>query len=182
MFKKPASSSAPEQEEVGYTQSFVLAKGFASVDGFDALIGHDDTKRLFAQLSADSDRPEVRPNDAYLSLMSSMQPGWTVRVLQIFWPDPLPRQRFLELVERWPTANHEGTSILMDGLVLAVQGQGIPYTRKTIIEFVHPGPEGTPWWQSIPEICATHGVQVTYMMRNEIAALSHWIFNPNLST
>jgi hypothetical protein len=29
----------------------------------------------------------------------------------------------------------------MDGLKLAIQQQGIPYTRKTIIEFVYIGPE-----------------------------------------
>ena len=180
MFKKPALPPS-EQEEIGYTQSFVLAVGFTTVDEFDALIGHDNTKRLFVQLSADPDRPDVRPNDAYLSMLGSMQPGWILRVLQLFWPDPLPRQKFLELIQRWPQAQYEGTSILMDGLALAVQGQGIPYTRKTIIEFVHPGPEGTPWWQSIPEMCATHGVQVKYMTREEIEALAHWIFNPNLS-
>ena len=84
-------------------------------------------------------------------------------------------------MQRWPQAQYEGASILMDGLALAVQQQGIPYTRRTIIEFVHPGPEGTPWWQSIPEMCATHGVQVKYMTREEIEALAHWIFNPNLS-
>ena len=181
MFKKSVSPSS-ELEEVGYTQSFVLAKGFTSIDGFDALIGHDDTKRLFAQLSADPDRPEVRPNDAYLSILTSMQPGWIIRVLQIFWPNPLPRQKFLELVQRWPQAKHEGTSILLDGLILAVQGQGVAYTRKTIIEFVHPGPDGTPWWQSVPDICATHGVHVTYMTQEEVEGLSYWIFNPNLST
>lgn len=180
MFKKPPLPPS-DQEEIGYTQSFVLGKGFASVDEFDALIAHDNTKRLFAQLSADPDRPDVRPNDAYLSMLSSMQPGWIIRVLQIFWPDPLPRQKFLELVQGWPQAQYEGTSILLDGLALAVQAQGIPYTRKTVIEFVHPGPEGTPWWQSIPEMCATHGVQVKYMMREEIEALTYWIFNPNLS-
>lgn len=180
MFEKPVLPP-PEREEIGYTQSFVLAKGFTTVDEFAALIGHDNTKRLFAQLLADPDRPDVRPNDAYLSMLSSMQPGWILRVLQLFWPDPLPRQKFLELIQRWPQAQYEGTSILMDGLALAVQQQGIPYTRKTIIEFVHPGPEGTPWWQSIPEMCATHGVQVNYMTREEIEALAHWIFNPNLS-
>ena len=180
MFKKPGAASH-EPEEIGYTQSFVLAKGFISIDGFDALLGHDDTKRLFVQLSADPDRPEVRPNDAYFSMLSSMQPGWIIRVLQIFWPDPLPRQKFLELVQGWPRAQHEGTAILLDGLALAVQGQGLPYTRKTILEFVYPGPEGTPWWQSVPEMCATHGVQVTYLTREEIEALSYWIFNPNLS-
>lgn len=178
MFKRPAQ---PPEEEIGYTQSFVLARGFTTVDEFDALLGHDHSRRLFAQLWADPDRPEVRPADAYLALLGSMQPGWTIRILQIFWPDPLPRERFYELVQAWPRPGHEGRSILLEGLALAVEQQGIPYTRKTVLEFVHPGPEGTPWWQSIPGICATYGVQVTYMRREEIEALAHWIFNPELS-
>ena len=45
--QKPASTT--EQEEIGFTQSFVLARGFVQVDGFDALIGHDGKKRVFAQ-------------------------------------------------------------------------------------------------------------------------------------
>jgi hypothetical protein len=179
MIKKPAQPLEPE--EIGYTQSFVLAKGFTSIDEFDALIGYDNTRRLFAQLSADPDRPEVRPGDAYLSLLSSIQPGWILRVLQIFWPDPLPREKFNQLVQGWPRSELEGRSILLDGLALAIQQQGIPYTRKTVVEFVYPGPEGAPWWQSFPEICATHGVQVKYMRREEIEALAYWIFNPNLS-
>ena len=39
------SSQVPvskEQEEIGFTQSFVLARGFVQVDGFDALIGPAD--------------------------------------------------------------------------------------------------------------------------------------------
>ena len=180
MFKKPAPP--PDQEEIGYTQSFVLAKGFTTIDEFDALIGYDNTRRLFAQLSADPDRPEVRPADAYLSLLNSIQPGWIIRVLQIFWPDSLPRQKFYDLVETWPEPKTEGLSILMDGLKLAIQQQGIPYTRKTIIEFVHMGPECSPWWQSVPEMCAVYGIQVKYLSQEEVEALAHWILNPSLST
>lgn len=177
--QKPAS--AAEQEEIGFTQSFVLARGFVQVDDFDALIGHDGKKRVFAQMTADPDRPEVRPEAAYLQMLNSMQPSWTLRVLQIFWPDSLPRQKFYDLVETWPVPKTEGLSILMDGLKLAIQQQGIPYTRKTIIEFVHMGPECSPWWQSVPEICAVYGVQVKYLSQKEVEALAHWILNPSLS-
>ena len=179
--KPDEKTSRPDQiEDIGFTQSFVLASGFETVDGFDALVGDGNTKRLFAQITADPDRPEVRPNDAYLAMLSSMQPGWIVRVLQTFWPDPLPRQRFFDLVQEWPEASSEGTSILRDGLILAVQQQGIPYTRKTIIEFIYPGTEGVPWWQSLPDMFATYGVHMKYMTREEIEALAHWMFNPNL--
>ena len=176
--QKPASA---HNEEIGFTQSFVLAKGFENVDGFDALIGHDGSRRVFAQLTADPDRPEVRPNDAYLNLLNSMQPGWVLRVLQIFWPDAMPRTNLYELVEHWPEPKTEGLSILMDGLKLAVQQQGVPYTRKTVVEFVYPGPEGAPWWQSVPEMCAMYGVQVRYLAQQEVEALAHWILNPLLA-
>ena len=79
--KPDEKTSRPDQtEEIGFTQSFVLAGGFETVDGFDALIGDGNTKRLLAQITADPDRPEVRPNDAYLAMLSSMQPGWIVRI------------------------------------------------------------------------------------------------------
>jgi hypothetical protein len=174
------SSRVDPAEEIGFTQSFVLGSGFEVVDDFDALLGDGNTRRLFAQITADPDRPEVRPGDAYLSMLSSMQPGWIVRVLQTFWPDPLPRQRFFELVLGWPEATAEGTSILKDGLLLAAQQQGIPYTRKTILEFIHPGTEGIPWWQSLPDMFAAYGVHMQYLAKDEIEALAHWIFNPNL--
>jgi len=174
------TAPADQTGEIGITQSFVLARGFETVEGFDALLGDGDNKRLFAQLTADPDRPEVRPNDAYLAMLSSMQPGWTVRVLQTFWPDPLPRQRFFDLVQKWPKTTGEGTSILKEGLLLAVQQQGIPYTRRTIIEFVYPGTEGISWWQSLPELFAAYGVHMKYMPGGEIEALAHWMFNPNL--
>jgi hypothetical protein len=183
MFAKKQVEKNPNSdpmEEIGFTQSFVLGSGFETVDEFDALLGEGESKRLFAQLTADPDRPEVRPNDAYLAMLSSMQPGWVIRILQTFWPDPLPRQRFFDLVQRWPKAASEGTSILKDGLLLAVQQQGIPYTRKTIIEFIYPGTEGIPWWQSLPDLFASYGVHMKYMKRDEIEALAHWMFNPSL--
>jgi len=174
------NSQPPQTEEIGFTQSFVLAHGFETIDDFDTLMGDGNTARLFAQLTADPDRPEVRPNDAYLAMLSSMQPGWVVRVLQTFWPDPLPRQSFFELVQGWPETVTEGASILKDGLLLALQQQGIPYTRKTIIEFAYPGVEGIPWWQSLPELFASYGIHMNYLTREEIEALAHWMFNPSL--
>src|SRR5512140_1323790 len=110
----PQKPNSTEPEEIGFTQSFVLARGFEQVDGFDTLVGHDGKKRVFAQLTADPDRPEVRPEAAYLQMLNSMQPGWKLRILQIFWPDPLPRQKFYDLVETWPEPMTEGLSILMD--------------------------------------------------------------------
>ena len=79
-----------DQEEFGTTEQFVIAKGFTQVRKCPALIGYDGTKRLFAELFADADRPDVRTEEAYRELFYSLQPGWTIRILQIFWPDPRP--------------------------------------------------------------------------------------------
>jgi len=66
------------EQTIGSTRTFVLAKGFAQVGAHTALIGEDDTSRLFAELYADPDRPDVRPQEAYQAVLSSMQPGWTL--------------------------------------------------------------------------------------------------------
>ncbi len=97
----------PEQS-IGSTRTFVLSKGFAQVGNHSALVGEDDTKRLFAEIYADPDRPDVRPQEAYQAILSSMQPGWTMRVLQLFWPDPGPRFEFQKQVQRWNTPLTEG--------------------------------------------------------------------------
>lgn len=46
-----------------------------------ALLGDDGTRRLFAELYADPDRPEVRPQEAYQAILSSMQPAFAAVVL-----------------------------------------------------------------------------------------------------
>jgi len=167
-------------EVVGETRKFVLASGFVTVDSFDALIGEDNTKRLFAELTANTDRPDVRPMDAYHAMLTSIQPGWTIRFTQIFWPDPGPRETFYQQVISWKKRNYEALNILYDGLLLSVQQTGLPYTRRTILEFVLPGDEGLSWWQSLPDMCRTYGVDAARLSKNEIQALAYWIFNPTL--
>jgi len=101
--------------EVGKTQDFVLGQGFQELDGYIALVGQDGSQRLLAELSADPDRPEVRPQDAYRELLASLAPGWTVRLLQVTWPDPQPRQAFLAQVETWGGSGGEEMAMLRQG-------------------------------------------------------------------
>ena len=100
-----------DQQTVGTTQTFVLSRGLTNVGQYAALLG-DDTKHLFAELYADPDRPDVRTREAYQAILSSMQPGWTLRLLQLFWPDPVPRLTFQEQVEKWGLPSDEGQDIL----------------------------------------------------------------------
>ena len=129
---------------------------------------------------ADPDRPDVRPQEAYKSILSSIQPGWTLRVLQLFWPDPEPRLEFQKQVQRWKPPSTEGLDILHQGLSLAVQEYPLPFVRRTIFEFVLPGDEGIAWWEGLSGLCAGFGLRIRYLDQNAIEGLTRWVLNPNL--
>jgi len=165
---------------VGTTHEFVLSKGFGQAGNHWALIGEDDTKRLFAEVYADPDRPDVRPQEAYQALLSSMQPGWTLRLLQLFWPDPQPRLEFQNHIKKWTSHDTEGLDILHQGLLLAVQEYPLPFVRRTILEFVLPGDEGIAWWEALTGLCAGFGLKVQYLNQVAIKELTSWVLNPSL--
>jgi len=164
--------------QVGTTHAFVLARGFTQVGAYDALIGADGTKRLFAELLADPDRPDVRPQEAYLAMLASMQPGWTIRILQLFWPDPVPREAFHRQVQKWQDGESVGLSILQQGLLLSIQQSPLPFSRRTLLEFVFPGDEGLAWWEGMSGMCQGFGVRVNPLAGDEIRHLVQWVFNP----
>ena len=166
------------QEEFGTTEQFVIAKGFTQVRNYPALIGFDGTKRLFAEMFADADRLDIRVQEAYRELFYSLQPGWTLRILQIFWPDPQPRTAFLRRVENWTNHKAEALDILHAGLMLAIQETLLPSLRRTFIEFILPGDEGLAWWEGLSGVCAAFGVQVKYLDAKDIQELAYRILNP----
>ena len=169
-----------EEGIVGSTRTFVLGKGFTQAGSHAALIGEDDTRRLFAELYADPDRPEVRPKEAYQAILSSMQPGWTLRLLQLFWPDPEPRLAFQRQVQNWKAPEIEGLDILHQGLLLAVQEYSLPFVRRTVLEYVLPGDEGLAWWEGLTGLCAGFSLRVRHLDQAEIEVLTRWVLNPNL--
>lgn len=164
---------------LGQTQSFVLAQGFQPLGEGTALTGSDGRARLFAELTADPDRSDVHPQEAYQALLSSLQPGWQLRMLQIYWPDPLPRQTFLAHVEQWPF-QQEGLELLHQGIVLCAQEQALPFLRRTILEFVYPGEEGQAWWEGVAGVMQSFGVTFRPLSSGDILALAEQIFNPTL--
>jgi hypothetical protein len=168
------------EETVGSTRTFVISRGFVQAGNHAALLGEDDTKRLFAELFADPDRPEVRPQEAYQAILSSMQPGWTLRLLQLFWPDPEPRQKFQRQAQGWQIPAVEGLDILQQGLILATQEYPLPFVRRTILEFVQPGEEGLAWWDGLTGLCAGFGIRINYLEQIGIEELTRWVLNPNL--
>ena len=168
------------EQTIGSTRTFVLAKGFTQVGAHAALIGEDDSRRVFAEVYADPDRPEVRPQEAYQLILSSMQPGWTLRLLQLFWPDPEPRLEFQKQVENWRIPGTEGLDILHQGLLLAVQEYPLPFVRRTVLEFVLPRDEGVAWWEGLKEGCVGFGLSIRYLNEVDLIALMNWVFHPEL--
>ena len=168
------------EQTIGSTRTFVLAKGFSQISNHSALISEDDTKRLFAEVYADPDRPDVRPQEAYTSILSSMQPGWMLRLLQLFWPDPEPRLAFQGQVQHWQKPETEGLDILQHGLLLAVQEYPLPFVRRTIMEFVLPGDEGIAWWEGLGGLCAGFGLRLHHLDQSAIQELTRWVLNPSL--
>ena len=166
-------------EEVGDTQLFVLGQGFVKDGDFEALVGHDSTKRLFIELFADRDRTDVRPSEAYQAILASLQPGWVIRVFQVYWPDEYPRELFLKNVRRWRASNN-GMSFLKDSLEHTVQASSIPFGRRTIIEMVVTGTESISFWETLPVMLQQFGVQATHLGKDEVERLAHWVFNASI--
>jgi len=167
--------------EVGQTQDFVLGQGFEEVEGYTALVGRDGGRRLLVELSADPDRPEVRPQEAYRELLASLSPGWTVRLLQVTWPDPEPRQAFLAQVEAWDGDRREELETLRQGLRLNLEGFPLPYRQRTLLEFVlPPGTEGLGWWGGVAGALGRYGVLLAPLGQEEILALARHLLNPEL--
>jgi len=171
-------------EEIGQSQRFVLVQGLRQVEGMWALVDGRGGLRLFAELSADPDRPEVRPREAYQALLASMYPGWTVRLLQLFWPDPDPRRAFQGQVEGWQGVQNEGTALLRDSLLLFVQESPLPFVRRTILEFALLGNQGEclAWWAGIAGALQEYGLRVKMLSGEEIQALARGVFNPSVES
>jgi hypothetical protein len=168
-----------DDQAVGDTQQFVLGQGFVQVGDFDTLLGHNGTKRLFIELFADRDRTEVRPAEAYQALLASIQPSWTIRVFQVYWPDEYPRELFLSNVRKWRAPN-DGMSFLRDSLEHTVQASSIPFGRRTIIEMIVTGTESISFWETLPAMLQQFGVQAVHLTKDQVERLAHWVFNASI--
>jgi hypothetical protein len=169
-----------QKAQVGTTRHFVLVKGFEKVGNHDCLIGADGTKRLFFELFADPDRPDVRPAEAYQAILTSMQPGWTLRLLQVFWPDPQPRLAFQRQAQGWKKPASDGLDILRQGLLLSTEQFPLPFERRTILEFVYPDEEGLAWWDGLGGLCQGFGVRISRLDTGQIESVLRWLFTPTL--
>lgn len=168
-------------ERVAAAQAFVRSLGLGEVGGCPVLLAADGTQRLLAELSADPDRPEARPAEAYQALLASCRPGWTLRVLALLWPDPAPRAVFAEAAAGWGQGHlNEGQELLQKGLALHLEETPPPFSRRVILEFVVSGDESLAWWQGLPGLLAAHFVQMRPLSAEEIRDLVRAVFHPDL--
>ncbi len=168
-------------KKIGSTQNFVLAQGFRQAGEYQALTAGEGGARLLAEITADPDRPEVRVGEAYQALLASMQPGWSIRFLQIFWPDPLPRQEFQRQAASWERARSDGLELLRQGLLLGIEQAPLPFIRRTILEYALPGDEGLSWWSGLGGLFQAYSLRFRPLNASEIRELAAWVFNPDLS-
>jgi hypothetical protein len=105
----------------------------------------------------------------------------------LYWPDPEPRLLFRNNVLAWRQAKADtaaaegpGLAILKDGLLLALDQVGLPFGRRTFLEFVCADEECLTWWEALPPLCQAFGVGVSCLTQDEIMKLTRWIFNPSL--
>lgn len=180
MWQRKHGASEPHQ--VGATQPFVRSCGLRMLGEYAALVCEDGTSRVFAELTADPDRPEVRPQEAYQSLLASLQPGWSLRILQLLWPDPEPRQAFARAVTAWGESTYinEGRELLQKGMELHLFETPLPYVRKVYLEFVYAGEESLAWWGGLPGMLGAFFVRGRHLAAEEIQALVKQAFHPEL--
>ena len=170
-------------KDIGQSQSFVIGRGCRQVRGHTALIGHDNSLRFFLELSANPDNRAARPELAYREILSSMQPGWVLRLLRFSWPDPAPRQQFLDQVGNWGVPGHDGLRLLQEGLVLHAETARLPFIRRTVLElaiFESVLGEALAWWESAPHLLGGYGVAARFLHENDITTLTAWLLNPKL--
>lgn len=175
--KKPAVSSLP-----GSTADFVWIQGVVRFEShnLDALISLDGTYRFLAELSADLDRPDVNPQQAYQVILSGLTPGRTLRFLQLVWVDPQQRLAFYRnfTAQAMPTPE---TQPLYEAMNEFLYQHPLPYSQRTFLEFATQGTEDElSWWSSLPGLVERYGVRMEFLNSSALVWLVRHILHPKL--
>lgn len=161
---------------VGSTRDLVAAGGWRAVRGVSFLAGADGTARLFLELEADTDRPEVRPREAWAALLQALPPGWGIRALVVLWPDPAPRTAFLRRLAGWREVGG-----LREGLRAFLEGEPPPLRRRVVVEVaIPPGdlPAARDVLDGLQAILDRHGVRARPLAQPAITALARFLLSP----
>ncbi|HUF37836.1 MAG TPA: hypothetical protein VMN57_04885 [Anaerolineales bacterium] len=164
----------------GRAQDFVAARGFDRSGDHTVLLDRDGRGRLFLELATDADHPRSDPEAAYENLFSTLEPGASIRFLQLFWPDDEPRARFIRQTGGWPESESEFLATMKRDLTGDLSAAPLPYLRRTVLEIVLAGGEMTEWVAGAIEILRANGMKARLLEPAEVQELAGWVFNPVL--
>ena len=164
----------------GKTQHFVIAKGFEIRYGRRMLIDADGYARLFFELSADPDHSHYSPEAAYQQLLLGMQPGSTLRLLNVHWPNPSPRTAFLRQMKEWQTACDDIGPGLHQSLEVFLTRAPLPFFQQILMELVIGSEEQLDWADSLPEWLWSYGIRMRLLTAIEVQDLANHVFNTRL--
>lgn len=165
----------------GKTQTFVLGRGFHNRYGRQCLTDRDGNSRIFFELTADPDHARYKPENAYEQMLRSMQPGATVRFLNVYWPDPDPRQAFLDQLDGWANPPGEIATDLLQSMQSFLQTAPLPYFSRVYLECMAAGKETVSWIESLVDLLKMHGITARELSAEEVQHLVRWTFNPELA-
>jgi hypothetical protein len=172
--------SQGSQQPVGASQALVAAQGIRA-DG--VLVGADGTLRYLLDVTADPDRPDVRPTAAWRALLAALPAGWSLRVFQAVWPDPGPRAAFQAAVAHWPQPEHPGRRLLYESLQLFLDQASLPYARRTLLELAVPTAlerDVGAFLDGAIALLSQYGLLVVPLETPEIVTLVRAICNPEV--
>ena len=110
-----------------------------------------------------------------------MQPGWTLRLLQLFWPDPEPRLEFQKQVQQWKRPGYRRLGYFASGTY--------PWLCRNIHFLLYVALYWNLYYQVMKELpggkdlsglCAGFGLRIRYLDQTAIEGLTRWVLNPNL--
>ena len=164
------------------SQQLVAARGFRE-DG--ALVARDGGTRYFVEVWANTDRPEVRPQDAFAAIIRALPIGWSIRFTQISWPDTTPRKVFSRRVREWKVGEVPLRETLRDAMLYHLETAPLPFYRRTILE-ISPVPSARPeqveaFIQTVGRACQQFHLEAALLTPEQVIEITRYILNPEVS-
>ena len=164
----------------GQTQSFVQAMGFRTMGGRMLLIDANGDGRAFLEITGDPDQREQDSAAAYARLLAGMQPGRSVRFLQIYWPDEVPRAAFLEAIGDWQPGNRGPLDDLRSNFRRFLKHAPLPFHGRTILEIVIKEESDLEWAAGAAGLLVGGGLEARWLDPDAVMELLAHFFAPTL--
>jgi len=166
--------------ELGDTREFVLGRGWTQVDGMAALQSADGSLRFFFLLETHPDDPGVQIEEAWRTFFESLPPGTGARLLYFSFPEEEERLQFVRrLQQAWPT-NDGPRQAWKDDLLSFLLDAPLPFHRQLLLEVSLSPRQPRDFLLGLPHLFARFGVTARPALPEEVEALAHKIFRPEV--